>query len=214
MRSRSTELLCSDAAANPSWIWFHFHASLLLCFLWSFLAASGLIYHFRKVFQCAQDSDTSGWARLWSLAHFSLELGTVKPSLFYFLPLSCNIQSASWEIPVRHAHGACQYIQHHPKGQMSCLWLLLHVLLLTYVESQHCVLLNSICQQSSGEEISTQQIQPAAVPALLASELIRSSLFVEAVSCFPKTKPSTKLWLGQLLTHFDMLALEKHWVGK
>lgn len=83
--------------------------------------------------------------------------------------------------------------------------------LLTCVESQQCVLLNSICQQSSGEEISTQQIKPAAAPALLASELIRSSLFVEAVSCSPKTKPSTKLWLGQLLTHFDMLALEKHW---
>lgn len=32
-----------------------------------------------------------------------------------------------------------------------------------------------------GEEISTQQIQPAAAPAPLASELIRSSLFVEAV---------------------------------
>lgn len=81
---------------------------------------------------------------------------------------------------------------------------------LTCVESQQCVLLNSICQQSLGEEISTQQIQPAAAPALLASELIRSSLFVEAVSCCPKTKPSTKLGLGQLLTHFDVLALEKH----
>lgn len=33
-----------------------------------------------------------------------------------------------------------------------------------------------------GEEISTQHVQPAAAPVLLASELIRSSLFVEAVA--------------------------------
>lgn len=149
---------------------------------------------------------------LWNWALWSHPCSTFCPwAVTYNLPNERFL----WDKRVgAHAHGACQYIQHHPKGQMSCLWLLLHVLLLTYVESQHCVLLNSICQQSSGEEISTQQIQPAAAPALLASELIRSSLFVEAVSCFPKTKPSTKLWLGQLLTHFDMLALEKHWAGK
>lgn len=59
---------------------------------------------------------------------------------------------------------------------------------LTCVESQQCVLLNSICQQSLGEEISTQQIQPAAAPALLASELIRSSLFVKGCELFSQNK--------------------------
>lgn len=33
-----------------------------------------------------------------------------------------------------------------------------------------------------GEEISTQQIQPTAAPALLASELIRPTLLVEAMA--------------------------------